>query len=165
MGVARHRPPPGKISSHKDSGLSPHTPGDGPLSFAPGDDGAAGRRGCSDGGKPLDEGEKRGIPNRRLALRFWRREDGGGSPRTLAELPLFQSAGQFPPWSGADKGFVRPKALRKAGDRCSRQWEERLAGRALWRQCLWERGGFSRPRGTARLPAAVALPMGPMEAN
>lgn len=161
MGVARHRPSPEKISSHKDSGLSPHTPGDGPLSFAPRDDGAAGRRGCSDrGGEPLDGGEKRGIPNRRLVLRFWGREDGGGSPQTLAELSLFQSADQFPSWSGTDKGLVRPKALRKAGGLCSRQWEERLAGRALWRQCLWERGGFSRPWGTARRPAAVALPVG-----
>lgn len=96
-------------------------------------------------GEPLDGGEKRRIPNRRLVLRFWRREDGGGDglPELWRDCPFFQSVGQFPSWPGTYKGLVRPKALRKAGDLCSRQWEERLAGRALWRQCLWERGDLS----------------------
>lgn len=114
-------------------------------------------------GEPLDGGEKRRIPNRRLVLRFWRREDGGGDglPELWRDCPFFQSVGQFPSWPGTYKGLVRPKALRKAGDLCSRQWEERLAGRALWRQCLWERGDLSLGLGgAARLPAAVALPMG-----
>ncbi len=72
---------------------------------------------------------------------------GGDLPELWRNCPFFNQRVSSPLGLGHNKGLVRPKALRKAEGRCSRQWEERLARRALRRQCLWERGGFSRPRG------------------